>query len=544
MPVKGGLELAELFCENCGQRFPEDGPQMKFCDRCGSPLSTVPIISLEEDLTKLRSRYGEVERLRLDVERLRQEADMQRLRQEKVRLEREKVSLAETLEGITRLGGPFNEIERLRQDVEKLRHEAEVQRLRQERVRLEREKASLTETIEGFTKLGGPFNEVERLRQDVERLRHEAEVHRLRQEKLRLEREKASLSETLEGLTRVGEPYSEAERVKEEPKAEPLVRERPPLEREKAVLAETVGEPSKVEVPLTEIERIQHETRTRPLVQERIPSEEEQRPSTRTRAAQRFAGLNRRVGIGILLASIGGITGILSYMMRMTPMVALGAGFLLIGIIVLYLPESGSLASTVASDSVVSSLLNMENLLEDLDLNEKGIYVPVSGLGVSPKVFVPLSPDTKRPPAGLTESSRMFVTVGESPQDRGILLDAPGSGLLASLERHQRLDLAKVQLKDLQTSLNSGARVLGITKVTSLVHQGLGVRIEMELNDTLEFETKLRNLIPRLSTQIGTPIPSAVAAGVSKTTGKYVRMNSSILDIPNRKVSLILTLSP
>lgn len=272
-------------------------------------------------------------------------------------------------------------------------------------------------------------------------------------------------------------------------------------------------------------------------------SETELMPSERrTEDRQTLASSDRRVLVGVFLVTVGGIVQILSYLMGIVPMLAFGLGSFLIGIMILFLPESGSIADSVATNSVLPSLLNIEYLLEDLDLDEKGIYIPVSGLGVSPKVFVPLTSTTKTPSLELTPSRKIFVTVGKNPEDIGVLLDAPGSGILTLLERSLHTDLAKVQLKDLRTSINSGFKALGIAKVISLEHEGDIVRIEMEFRGLTDLETKLRELAPRLSALVGTPIVSAVAASVSKTTGKYVRVKVEALDLPNGKISMTLQL--
>jgi hypothetical protein len=264
------------------------------------------------------------------------------------------------------------------------------------------------------------------------------------------------------------------------------------------------------------------------------------------KTSSRYGNTDRQVSIGIFLTATGALVGFLSYLMGIVPMVAFGLASFLVGVLVLYLPERrGSIASRLATDSSLPSLLNIENLLEDLDLDERGIYIPASGLGVCPRVFVPLAQTqaTRQPPVGLISSRRIFVTVGNSPEDRGVLLDAPGSHILAALERSLRIDLAKTKLDDLGADLNSGFKALGIAKLTNFERQATIVRIQMELTGLLDLETKLRNVAPRLVAQVGTPVASAVAAAVSKATGKYVTFKSSVLDASDRKISINLKLS-
>ena len=265
------------------------------------------------------------------------------------------------------------------------------------------------------------------------------------------------------------------------------------------------------------------------------------------KTGSKLGNTDRQVSIGIFLTAMGALVGLLSYLMGIIPMLAFGLASFLVGILVLYLPERrGSIAGKLATDSSLPSLLNIENLLEDLDLDEKGIYIPASGLGVCPKVFVPLAETqaTRQPPVGLVSSRRIFVTVGENPEDRGVLLDAPGSQIMIALERSLRTDLSKMKSDDLGAALNSGFTALGIAKVTNIEHQDTMVRIQVELTDLVDLETRLRNVAPRLVAQVGTPVTSAVAAAMSKATGKYVTVKSAVLDLPNKRVSISLKLSP
>jgi hypothetical protein len=256
---------------------------------------------------------------------------------------------------------------------------------------------------------------------------------------------------------------------------------------------------------------------------------------------------DRQVSIGIFLTVVGAVIGFLSYLMGIVPMLAFGLASFLIGILILYLPERrGAIAARLATESSLPSLLNIENLLEDLDLDERGIYIPASGLGVCPRVFVPLADTeaTRHPPVGLVSSRRIFVTVGKNPEDRGVLLDAPGSQILVALEQSLRTDLSKTNLDEIGGAFNSGFRALGFARAANFERDDTVVKIQIELTELIDLETKLRNVAPRLVAQVGTPVTSAVAAAVSKAAGKYVTFKSAILDLPNKKVSVNLKLSP
>jgi len=231
------------------------------------------------------------------------------------------------------------------------------------------------------------------------------------------------------------------------------------------------------------------------------------------------------------LVALGGIIAAFSYLMEIVPMLAFGLGSLLIGIMVLYLPGSTSSEYEYDADSTIPSLLNVEKLLQDLDLTERGIYLPPAGSEMS-KVFIPmvLTPSTKKPPLDLNQSRRIFVTVGKNPEDRGILLESPGGTLLLAIERSLGTSLRDVSLESLAASFNSAFKALGIAKATSLNASEDTLEIHLQLSAISKAETRLRNLAPRLATQVGTPLVSAIATAVSKATGKYVTVRAAILD--------------
>lgn len=253
---------------------------------------------------------------------------------------------------------------------------------------------------------------------------------------------------------------------------------------------------------------------------------------------------DRRWLVGLFLVAFGIIVSVASYLVGIIPMLAFGLGSLLIGFMILYLPESESIGGSVATRLLLPSLLNMENLLEDLDLDQRGIYIPVGGFGVSPKVFVPLTltPATRNPPVGLSSSRRIFVTVGKNPEDRGILLDAPGGQILLALEQSLSNDIAKISIEDLEHSLNRGFETLGIANVISLVREDDTVQVELALRGLVQLEEKLRRSAPRLVAQIGTPLTSTVASAFAKATGKYVTLKTSLLDESNSKLRISLKL--
>jgi hypothetical protein len=247
---------------------------------------------------------------------------------------------------------------------------------------------------------------------------------------------------------------------------------------------------------------------------------------------------NHYMSVGIFLMIFGAITAAASLLLGVIPILALGFASFLIGIMTLYLPEpAGNLADRLASDSSIPALLNIENLLEDLSLNEKGVYIPTSGLGACPKVFVPLTATGRRPSRDLNNTRRVFITLDEKAREGGLLLEAPGRNLLSELERELKLDLSKVNVQELAEKLGMALKSLEISKSVEFQKgDDRAVTFQIELNALRNLEVSLSSLTPRLFEQIGTPVSSAIAAAFSKSTGQYVTLRQVSINLAENKI--------
>ena len=258
----------------------------------------------------------------------------------------------------------------------------------------------------------------------------------------------------------------------------------------------------------------------------------------------RFFGVSPRVLVGIFTAALGLMVTLLGYLFGIVPLLALGLAALVLGIMVLYLPESGRVSSYVATGVSLSALVNMERLLEELYLDEKGIYIPTAEAGVSPKVFIPLTQTqaTGRPPVELARRGRLFVRVGEGPGERGILLEAPGSEILSQLQKLLGVDLGKTNLDDLGTALRAGFQAFGVGGELTFERQDDSVRVSLDLLALLDLEMKIRSVAPRLVSQVGGPVESAIAAAVANAARCYVVLKQTGFEPSKKRITVVLEL--
>lgn len=258
---------------------------------------------------------------------------------------------------------------------------------------------------------------------------------------------------------------------------------------------------------------------------------------------QNVGRVNSRVLAGVFTATLGSLVTLLGYLFGIIPLLALGLSALILGIMTLFLPEPGRIPSYLATSVSLPALVNLERLLEELYLDEKGTYIPTRA-GVSPKVFIPLTQTqaTGRPSVELARRGRLFVRVGEAPDERGILLDAPGSEILSQLERLLGVDLTKMNLEDLENTLRGGFQAIGVGRSMTLQRRDNTVTTSLTLLSLLDLEMKLRTVAPKLVSQVGGPVESAIAAAVANATQNYVVIKQAGFNPSKNSITVILEL--
>jgi hypothetical protein len=255
---------------------------------------------------------------------------------------------------------------------------------------------------------------------------------------------------------------------------------------------------------------------------------------------------DRRTPVGLFLLVFGGVTSGVSILIAVTPVLVLGLASTLLGVMTLFLREPVQKSvERLASELGIPALLNIENLLDDLSLNEKGVYIPTTGLAVCPKVFVPLTRthSNRRPPRNLNNSHKVFVILNEKTGEGGLLLEPPGRNLLSDLELTAKLDMSKVDISNLGDKLESNFKLHEISKSLALERRDeQTVTFQTELNSVSNLEMKLASLAPRVADQVGTIVSSAIAAAVSKSTNSYVAFRNVSISPADKTITAVLEL--
>jgi len=112
--------------------------------------------------------------------------------------------------------------------------------------------------------------------------------------------------------------------------------------------------------------------------------------------------LYRRLGIALILFGLSLSTA--SFVVQATLFAGLGLSSFLVGLLLMYVPTERTVSPRLVSASCLSSLVNLNSLLEELGIDSKAVYLPAKEEGHQPRAFLPLirNPD----------SSHMFLRRG------------------------------------------------------------------------------------------------------------------------------------
>ena len=145
---------------------------------------------------------------------------------------------------------------------------------------------------------------------------------------------------------------------------------------------------------------------------------------------------------GAVLLVIGVIITLVAYpSYNLSPianvLMMVGIGALFVGAVTMFLNTERFINQKVAEDLNLSSVTVVDDLLRDLRVKNKGVYIPSSRTGTTVKVFIPLRQEFDVPAQARLAEDRAFLIDLAEPAQEGILLKPLGYHLF----RHTSEDL-------------------------------------------------------------------------------------------------------
>lgn len=240
---------------------------------------------------------------------------------------------------------------------------------------------------------------------------------------------------------------------------------------------------------------------------------EKKRPISELRRRRKPSGK-----VGYLFLYLGIIALASSIIYNSSILAFIGLGLTLWGGLFLYARPVRYVKEDILDSTAISSLINIDKILAELDYEGKGIHLPPRRLEELKEnvIFIPKRKDVLIPTTKDLAKGKAFL----NPD--GICLAAPGQGLLTLYEEKLGIDLSKTDINYLKNRL------------PKLLIEDLELLEDLEIT---EHENKvcvkmrhsvyqgLCNQLRRHTTicsRLGCPLCSSIAGALAKATGKAV----------------------
>lgn len=252
---------------------------------------------------------------------------------------------------------------------------------------------------------------------------------------------------------------------------------------------------------------------------------------------------------GILFLIIGAITVPLAYISFgystfANALLMVGVGSLFLGAIIVSLNSERFMNQKVAQNLNLSSVVAIDDLLRDLRLGNKGVYVPSSRAGGNTKVFIPLKRQGfKLPSDAVLKDVQAFVVGLANTEQEGLLLKPLGYHLFTYTETELKVKWKEIQQEEalLQPDAESrGAQNTALGKaLRDVLVNGLEIAEDAAITldgDTLRVHLRDTSYIalcrsvmreaPQVCSQIGCPLCSLIACVYTEYTDQEVMIES------------------
>lgn len=236
---------------------------------------------------------------------------------------------------------------------------------------------------------------------------------------------------------------------------------------------------------------------------------------------------------GAILLAIGAIITIIAYpsynlSSNANVLMMVGIGALFVGAVTMFLNTETFINQKVAEDLNLSSVIVVDDLLRDLRVKNKGLYLPSSATSGEIKVFIPLRRDYALPPKADLAADKAFLIGLPNAAQEGVLLKPLGYHLF----RYTREDLkadwtntaADVDASEEASETEGTQRSSLAEQLQDVIVKGLEIADKVTVSLTEEemcvrlhntaYSSTCRSLAeeaPQVCEQIGCPLCSLIA---------------------------------
>jgi hypothetical protein len=217
------------------------------------------------------------------------------------------------------------------------------------------------------------------------------------------------------------------------------------------------------------------------------------------------------LGLGLALWGLLSVP-VFYFLLRSTPLTALGISLIVLGVISLGLARTRpEISPEVALILVQVGADNIAALVEELGLTSKAVYLPSSKTEGRPQALIPLLSNPGLPDIKASLPQRLITRYGPNPEDMGLLVTTPGSATVAMLDSPIGPTSAELEsgLSHILVGMLDAADRVRVSRLDNLM------TVEVS-NPRIENKTTLA------SQCLGSPLASIVASLAAEALGKPI----------------------
>ncbi len=223
--------------------------------------------------------------------------------------------------------------------------------------------------------------------------------------------------------------------------------------------------------------------------------------------------LSKVIGSAFIILSV--------YLFISTEFINTAFGALFIGVVTITIMHFRTVEKSTAESMLESSVLPLNDLLEDLDLNGDGVYVPPGQNLSSSRTYVPAGEFRGVP----NIYDEMTIITGGGGRT-GISLIPLGKPILHQAKERMESDLDGVGIEGAREGMGILTHGLSLAKSFSLRREDGSIKLRITHNGYNKYCEKLRGRSTKLCTRTGCPICSAYITCASEGLDASLRVVS------------------
>ncbi len=222
--------------------------------------------------------------------------------------------------------------------------------------------------------------------------------------------------------------------------------------------------------------------------------------------------------LGVSLVAFGVVTAVVSALVGTWNLGGLGLASFLVGLLLVYLNSGPSFDPELVEASVLSSLANVERVLNELGPETKAVYLKIRDRLDIPMVFIPLE-ENPAPSLelSLADRGRLLIVDSDDPHRTGLLLEAPGASLLTLMEKESRVNFIDLTQKDFSDRLRSDiVETLEVASDFTATFTPESIKFRIKDGALHGLAQSMARSAPNVSSRLGCPICSAAICATVK----------------------------